>query len=105
VTFALLVLWFISYWAGMAAVIWLDGKRQRGKARAAGAVDFIDRNPLPYMLMGALCGPIPLILYFGITRKSAAGWALGIGIGVGWSVLFSLLYSVIQFLARTRFGY
>ena len=99
---ALLVLWFLAYWFGMAAVIWLDGKRQRQRALASGSVDFVDRKPLPYMLTGAICGPIPLILYFGTTRKSAAGWALGIGVGLGWSLLFSLLYSGIDMFARAQ---
>jgi hypothetical protein len=96
----LLLVWFVAYWGGMAGLIWLDAERQRAAARAAGAVDFIDRRIWPYMVMGLICGPLPLIFYFGTTRKSAAGWAIGIGAGVGWSILFSILYGLIDAYAR-----
>jgi hypothetical protein len=74
--------------------IGLDGKRQRENARAAGSVDFLDRSPLPYMLLGVLCGPLPLIFHFGTTRKSVGGWLLGLAIGIGWSVLVSVVFNV-----------
>ena len=85
---------FLVYWGGMAGIIWYDGKRQREKARAAGSVDFLDRSPLPYMLLGVLCGPLPLMFYFGTTRKSVGGWIMGIAIGFGWSALVSVVYNV-----------
>lgn len=102
--FALFVIWFLAYWLGMAGVIGLDGRRQREKARAAGTVDFQDRSPLPFMMMGALCGPIPLVLYFGTTRKSARGWVLGLAIGVGWSLAFGMLFNLIAALARAGYN-
>jgi hypothetical protein len=98
---ALLALWFLAYWLGMASLIWIDGKRQRRAIQASGSVDFVNRSPWPYILMGILCGPLPLILYFGTTRKSAAGWVAGIAIGVGWTLLFSFLYTLIDAYGRT----
>jgi hypothetical protein len=85
---------FVVYWGGMAAIIWMDEQRARERARASGLVDFRDRRVLPYMLLGVLCGPLPLVVYFGATRRSVGGWLLGLVIGVGWSLLVSGVFSV-----------
>jgi len=98
---AILALWFLAYWLGMALLIWVDGNRQRRAIQASGSVDFVSRSPWPYILMGVICGPLPLILYFGTTRKSAAGWLLGIAVGVGWTLLFGFLYTLIDMYGRT----
>ena len=95
-----LVLSVVVYWGGMAAIIHIDGKRQHEKARAAGSVDFMDRSPLPYMLLGVLCGPLPLIFYFGTTRKSVGGWLLGLVIGVGWTFAASIVINVLAAAAN-----
>jgi hypothetical protein len=100
--FIVMIVWFLSYWGGMALVIKLDAAKQRTAAKAAGAVDFADRNPVPYMLLGLICGPFPLLFYFGSTRRSAKGWLMGIGIAIGWSLLFGFLFSLIEAYARTH---
>ncbi len=65
-----IVMWFV-YFGLTVGVILLDGKLQREKAQRAGSVDFMDRSPWGYIAFGLLCGPLPLIFYFGATRKSA----------------------------------
>lgn len=85
---------FVTYWGGMAGIIWFDGQRQRAKASVVGNVDFIDRRPGAYMILGAFCGPLPLIFYFGTTRRSVTGWLVGIGIGFGWSLVVSTIFKV-----------
>jgi hypothetical protein len=96
---------FVVYWGGMAMIISTDAKREREKARAGGSVDFMDRSPVPYMLLGVLCGPLPLIFYFGTTRKSVGGWLAGVGIGVGWSILNSVVFNVgVWILGRALRG-
>jgi hypothetical protein len=92
---ALLIIWFVAYWGGMAALIWFDARRQRIKAIAERGVDFADRSPWQYMILGVFCGPLPIVFYFGISRKSALGWLMGIAIGATWSVLFSVLFNLL----------
>jgi hypothetical protein len=40
----------------------------------------MDRRVPPYLVLGIFCGPLPLIVYFGTTRKSALGWLMGVGV-------------------------
>lgn len=93
------LLCFVSYWGGMAWVIWADGQRQRRLAAERGGVDFMDRRPWQYMALGLLCGPLPFIAYFGTTRRSASGWLFGIAASGAWSVLFVVLHALLVWLA------
>lgn len=95
-----LVIW-IFYFGLTAVIILADAKMQRAKARAAGTVDFADRKVLTYLALGVLCGPLPLIFYFGITRKSAGGWLLGLGAALA----VSLAISVVSVTLRVLFGH
>lgn len=70
--------WAVYFGLTLATIV-VDGRRQREKARVAGGVDFADRSPWAYIALGVLCGPLPVIFYFGATRKNAAGWFMGIG--------------------------
>ena len=70
--------WFV-YFGLTVGTILVDGKMQRDKAQASGGVDFMDRSPWGYIALGLICGPLPLVLYFGATRKSALGWLMGFG--------------------------
>ncbi len=87
--------WFV-YFGLTVGVILLDGKLQREKAQRDGSVDFMDRSPWGYIAFGLLCGPLPLIFYFGATRKSAMGWLLGIGAAVGVYVMTVIVAVVLQ---------
>jgi hypothetical protein len=91
------VLLWLLYFGLTAGIIAIDAKLQRERARREGAVDFADRRVLPYILLGAICGPMPLLFYFGTTRKNAAGWLLGVGAVVG-------LYALLYFIAFVLIG-
>lgn len=39
----------------------------------------MDRSVAPYLVLGLICGPLPLIFYFGTTRRTALGWLMGVG--------------------------
>lgn len=80
-----IVTWLV-YFGLTVGVLLLDGKMQRDKASREGGVDFMDRSAWGYVAFGLLCGPLPLIFYFGATRKNALGWLLGIGIGAAVAV-------------------
>jgi len=73
-----ILLWLL-YFGLTAGLIAVDRKRERAKAREHGTVDFADRRILPYVLLGAIFGPLPLLVYFGTTRKTKQGWLLGVG--------------------------
>lgn len=98
-TFRILeILVAVLYWGGMAGIILFDAKTQRERARAAGTVDFADRSPMAYLLLGLICGPIPLMMYFGTTRKALGGWLTGAAIGIGWTLFCLLLARTLLFL-------
>lgn len=81
------LLW--AFWFGFPAlVIRLDAKRQRAAARARGEVDLLDRSVTPYLVTALFCGGLPLVVYFGTTRRSALGWLTGLGLAL---VQFALL--------------
>jgi len=77
-----IVCWAI-YFGLTVGVILLDRYYARQRALAQGTVDFMDRSPTTYLVLALFCGPAPLIVYFGVTRKSALGWLMGIGAAVG----------------------
>jgi hypothetical protein len=90
----------VAYFGITIAVIRIDAKRQRDKARAAGGVDFMDRSVTPYMILAFISGALPLIFYFGITRKKASGWLLGIGAFVAVTMATSILGGILGFVGR-----
>lgn len=90
-----IVAWVV-YFGLTVGVILFDGKLQRDKAAREGSVDFMDRSPWGYVAFGLLCGPLPLIFYFGATRKNALGWLLGIGAAVGVYVATVIVAVVLQ---------
>jgi len=91
-----IVCWAI-YFGLTAGVIMLDRYLQKQRARALGTVDFMDRSPTQYLVLAVCCGPAPLIVYFGVTRKSALGWLMGIGAALGvYAVTFFAAF-VISF--------
>ena len=94
-----IITWFV-YFGLTVGVILLDGKMQREKAAREGSVDFMDRSPWGYIVFGLLCGPLPLIFYFGATRKNAMGWLLGVGAAVGVYVMTVIVAVVLQFWLR-----
>jgi hypothetical protein len=94
-----IVTWFV-YFGLTVGVILLDGKLQRDKAQREGGVDFMDRSPWGYVAFGLICGPLPLIFYFGATRKNALGWLLGIGAAVGVYVATVIVAVVLQVALR-----
>lgn len=94
-----IVTWFV-YFGLTVGVILLDGKLQRDKATRDGSVDFMDRSPWGYIAFGLICGPLPLIFYFGATRKNAAGWLIGIGAAVGVYAATVAVSVVLRILLR-----
>src|SRR5690348_9309810 len=85
-----IVCW-LFYFGTTAGVILLDRNIQRRRAREQGTVDFMDRSPMNYLLLALCCGPAPLIVYFGVTRKSAVGWLMGFGIAAAvYAVTFGV---------------
>ena len=77
------IICWVFYFGATAGIIMLDRNIQRKKAQAMGTVDFMDRSPTNYLLLAVCCGPAPLIVYFGVTRKNAIGWLMGIGAAIG----------------------
>ena len=73
--------WLVYFGLSVGAIL-IDGKMQRAKAEREGGVDFMERSPWGYIALGVLCGPLPVIVYFGTTRKGAIGWLIGLGIAV-----------------------
>lgn len=71
------------FWYGFTvAVILIDQRRRKARAQVSDEVDiaqFEDMSIWPYLVMGLLCGALPLPLYFYATRKSAVGVLLGLG--------------------------
>ncbi len=74
---------YLIYFGLTASVILLDRHLQQRRAQLRGTVDFMDRSPTTYLVLALFCGPAPLIVYFGVTRKSALGWLMGIGAAFG----------------------
>ena len=90
-----IITWLV-YFGLTVGVILLDGKMQRDKAQREGSVDFMDRSPWGYVAFGLICGPLPLIFYFGATRKSALGWLMGIGAAVLVCVMTIVVAVILQ---------
>jgi hypothetical protein len=89
-----IVCW-LFYFGATAGIIMLDRNIQRKKAAAMGTVDFMDRSPMNYLLLALCCGPAPLIVYFGVTRKNAVGWLMGIGVAFAvYSVTFAIAFAM-----------
>ncbi|HEY1959969.1 MAG TPA: hypothetical protein VGH28_30380 [Polyangiaceae bacterium] len=88
------VIW--AFYFGMtASIILLDRQIQRNKAYKEGSVDFLDRSPAGYLMLAFICGPLPLVIYFGATRKSFVGWLMGIGAAIAvYAVLFFVAYAL-----------
>lgn len=71
---------FVVWVGSTIAIIKVDAARQRKAAAARGDVDFIDRSVTPYLALAFIAGALPLIFYFGTSRKKASGWLLGLGL-------------------------
>ena len=76
-----------TYLSLSALVMSYDRKLRRAKARADG-LDFVDFTSIrSYLGLGIISGPIPLIVYFGKTRRRAAGYLLGATIALALMVV------------------
>jgi hypothetical protein len=87
------VICYLLYFGLTIGIILLDARIQRQRAAAQGSVDFMDRKPTNYLVLAIFCGPLPLIAYFGITRKSAVGWLMGIGAAIAvYAAVFMMAF-------------
>lgn len=77
------------------AIMLLDARRQRARALATGEPDFKDRSPASYLALALVFGPLPLLVYFGTTRRSAAGWLLGLAAAAGVVLLVGVTNVVL----------
>ena len=88
-----------AFWIGSTAlIIKFDARRQRAAAQAAGGADFMDRSLAPYLILAIFSGALPLIFYFGTTRKKVSGWLLGLGV-CALDVLAVCVVGAILFVA------
>jgi len=92
-----LVCWIV-YFGLTVGIILLDRNIQRKRAAAQGTVDFMDRSPTAYLVLALFCGPAPLIVYFGVTRKSLVGWLMGVGIAFGVYTIMFVIALVLTLL-------
>jgi hypothetical protein len=99
-SFIVSIVTWVVYFGLTVGVILFDGKLQREKATREGRVDFMDRSPWGYIAFGLICGPLPLVFYFGATRKNAMGWLLGIGAAVGVYVATVVVAVILQVALR-----
>ncbi len=90
-----IVCWIV-YFGLTVGIILLDRDIQKKKAAAQGGVDFMDRSPTAYLILALFCGPAPLIVYFGVTRKSVLGWLMGIGAAVAVYIVMFVVAFVLQ---------
>jgi hypothetical protein len=81
-------------------IIRYDAKRQAQKARERGEVDFADRSVMNYLVLSIFCGPAPLIVYFGVTRKTFGGWVLGFAVAAATMVLLVIIGTIGTMIAR-----
>jgi len=88
--------WFLS----AAFVIRWDAKRQGAIKEAAGEVDLMDRSVTPYLILSIFCGALPLVVYFGVTRRSAKGWLLGVGMFCVQVVVVVIFSTCLQLVAK-----
>lgn len=94
------IICWIVYFGLTVGIILLDRSIQKKKAEAQGSVDFMERSPTSYLVLALFCGPAPLIVYFGVTRKSAIGWLMGFGAAFAvYTVTF-----VVAFALTLAFG-
>ncbi len=94
------VLTWVVWFGSVALIIRIDGKRQQAAKRAVGEVDFMDRSVTPYLILAIFCGALPLVVYFGVTRKSAKGWLTGVGIFVAHFIAITLVSTVLMAIAK-----
>lgn len=94
-----LVCWAV-YFGLTVGIILIDRDIQRKRAEAQGSVDFMDRSPTTYLVLALFCGPAPLIVYFGVTRKSALGWLMGIGAAIAVYVVMFVVAFVLTLATR-----
>ena len=93
---------WVVYVGLTVGIILLDRNIQKKRAAAQGSVDFMDRSPAAYLVLALFCGPAPLIVYFGVTRKSALGWLLGFGAAFAvYTVVFVIALVLTMALGPT----
>lgn len=85
-----------------SAVIVVDGRNQRAKARAEGLEDFTDTNPVPYLLLGLLCGFLSLPVYFYVSRKSWVGALIGLGMSFATALVASIILVILQLVTGIK---
>ncbi len=81
--FLFTVLTWAVWWGGVVLIIKRDQAQRRIAAEREHGVSFEKQSVLPYLALGLLCGGLVLPAYFGATRRSAAGFFLGLLYGVG----------------------
>lgn len=84
-----------------SAIIILDRRRIERKMRDTDDVDFADRRLGPYLVTAVIFGPLPLILYFGSTRKGAMGFL----IGAAWALAVMVVVALVVAVVATFFGW
>ncbi len=89
------VICWLVYFGLTVGIILLDRNLQKKRAEAQGSVDFMDRSPTTYLVLALFCGPAPLIVYFGVTRKSALGWLMGFGAAIAVYVVMFVVAFVL----------
>ena len=94
------VLTWVVWFGSVALIIRIDAKQQQAAKRAIGEVDFMDRSVMPYLILAIFCGALPLVVYFGVTRRSAKGWLTGIGIFLAHFVAITLVSTVLMIVAK-----
>jgi hypothetical protein len=92
---------WIFYFGLTSLVIFLDHRRQVELAERRGQLDFSSPNIGLYLLLGLLFGPIPLIVYFGLSRKSFGGWVLGFVFSAGVLLATFVAYFGVAVLLRS----
>ena len=94
------VLTWVVWFGSVALIIRIDAKQKQAAKRAIGEVDFMDRSVMPYLILAIFCGALPLVVYFGVTRRSAKGWLMGVGIFLAHFVAITLVSTVLMIVAK-----
>jgi hypothetical protein len=99
-TIAACLLVFIVWFGSVVVILRVDASRIRRAKKRRGEVDFMDRSVTPYMLTALFSGALPLIVYFGTTRRNATGWLLGVAVCVLDFVGVALVGAVLLYGAN-----
>ena len=92
--------WVSMFVSTILLILW-DRRRQSVARRSADGADTsipMDRSPAPYIGLSLLFAPLPLIVYFGVTRKR---WLLGIGIAAAQVLSVAILGAVLMLMGRS----